>query len=350
VKEPPPNRPPHAEFDISCADLTCTFTDRSTDEDGIIVSRVWDYGDGTTGEANSHTYAQPDKYKITLTVTDDDGAVDSRTKDADVKAPPAENQPPLAAFSFNCTDLTCSFNSGGSSDVDGTITSTAWDFGDGGTSNDPNPSHTYQSANNYNVKLTVTDNDGADGSVTQQVTVSAPNQAPTAAFAPSCTDLSCSFNSDPSSDADGSITSWHWTFGDGSSSDEQNPSHTYASANTYTVTLTVTDNDGANDSESQQVTVNAPNQAPTAAFAPSCSDLSCSFSSDPSADSDGSITAWHWNFGDGQTSDERNPSHTYASANTYTVTLTVTDNRGASDAATSQVAVTLPNQAPLTLR
>ena len=193
----------------------------------------------------------------------------------------------------------------------------------------------------------MTDNDGASDSETQQVTVTAPNQAPTAAFAPSCTDLSCSFDSDASSDPDGNIAGWHWTFGDGSSSDEANPSHTYGSANTYSVTLTVTDNDGATDSETQQVTVNAPNQAPTAAFAPTCSDLSCSFNSDASADPDGSITGWHWNFGDGDSSDERNPSHTYASANTYTVTLTVTDNRGASSAATSQVGATLPNQAPL---
>jgi PKD repeat protein len=350
VTEPPPNRPPHAEFDISCTDLTCTFTDRSTDEDGNIVSRLWDYGDGTTGEATSHTYAQADKYKITLTVTDDDGAVDSRTKDADVKSGPSGNQPPLAAFSFNCTDLSCSFNSGGSSDLDGTIVSRTWDFGDGTTSTDPNPSHTFTSAGNYNVKLTVTDNDGANGSVTQQVSVSAANQAPTAAFAPSCSDLSCSFNSDASSDPDGNITSWHWTFGDGNSSDEPNPSHFYTVGNTFSVTLTVTDNDGATGSEIQQVTVNAPNQAPTAAFAPSCSDLSCSFNSDASTDSDGSITGWHWDFGDGNTSNDRNPSHTYASANTYSVTLTVTDNRGASDAATSQVGVTLPNQAPLAQR
>jgi PKD repeat protein len=200
------------------------------------------------------------------------------------------------------------------------------------------------------VKLTVTDNDGANGSVTQQVSVSAANQAPTAAFAPSCTDLSCSFNSDASSDPDGNITSRHWTFGDGNSSDEPNPSHSYTVGNTYSVTLTVTDNTGATGSDTQQVTVNAPNQAPTAAFAPSCGDLSCSFNSDASADPDGSITGWHWDFGDGSTSNDPNPSHTYASANTYSVTLTVTDNRGASDAATSQVGVTLPNQAPLAQR
>jgi PKD repeat protein len=347
VKEPAPNKPPRAEFDVSCSDLTCTFTDRSTDEDGNIVSRLWDYGDGTTGDASSHTYAQPGKYKVTLTVTDDDGAVASRTKDAEAKSPPPENQPPTAGFTFNCTNLSCSFNSDPSSDPDGNISSWHWTFGDGGSSDERNPSHTYGSANTYSVTLTVTDNDGANGSLTQQVPVSAANQAPTAAFAPSCTDLACSFNADASSDPDGNITSWHWTFGDGNSSDEQNPSHPYTAGNTYTVTLTVTDNDGATGSETQQVTVNAPNQAPTAAFAPTCSDLSCSFNSDASADSDGSITGWHWNFGDGDSSDERNPSHTYASANTYTVTLTVTDNRGASNAATSQVGVTLPNQAPL---
>jgi PKD repeat protein len=346
VQEPPPNRPPHADFDVSCTDLTCTFTDRSTDEDGNIVNRVWDYGDNTSGEATSHTYAQPGKYKITLTVTDDDGAVGTRTKDADAKAPPTENRPPVAAFSFNCTDLSCSFNSDGSTDLDGTITSQTWDFGDGTTSNDPNLSHTYGSSGTFNVKLTVTDNDGASGSVTQPVTVSA-NSAPTAEFSFNCQDLSCSFDSRGSSDPDGTISSQVWDFGDGNSSTDPNPSHTYGSSGNFTVQLTVTDNDGASSSVTHQATGAAPNQAPTAAFVPTCTDLACSFNSDASADPDGNITGWHWTFGDGASSDERNPSHTYASANTYSVTLTVTDNRGAPGATTDQVAVAQPNQAPL---
>ena len=83
------------------------------------------------------------------------------------------------------------------------------------------------------------------------------NAAPTAAFTPNCTDLSCTFT-DGSSDTDGTIASWSWDFGDGSGSSAQSPSHTYAADGTYTVTLTVTDDGGATGTTSQSVTVAAP--------------------------------------------------------------------------------------------
>ncbi len=80
------------------------------------------------------------------------------------------------------------------------------------------------------------------------------NQAPTADFSASCTDLTCAFT-DASDDADGTVASWSWTFGDGGSSPDQSPTHSYTTAGTYTVTLTVTDNDNATDTASQAVTV-----------------------------------------------------------------------------------------------
>jgi len=128
---------------------------------------------------------------------------------------------------------------------------------------------------------------------------------------------------------DGSISAYSWTFGDGGTSTTQSPSYTYAAAGTYTVTLTVTDNQGATNSVSHTVTVSSGNQPPTAAFTSSCSGLTCAFTS-TSSDPDGSISAYSWNFGDGGTSTVQNPSHTYAvGGTTYTVTLTVTDNQGA---------------------
>lgn len=85
------------------------------------------------------------------------------------------NTPPTATFTSSCTQLACSFDGSGSSDPDGTITSYAWDFGDGSTGSGATPQHTYASAGTYTVKLTVTDDDAGTGTVSQQVQTDAPN-------------------------------------------------------------------------------------------------------------------------------------------------------------------------------
>ena len=82
------------------------------------------------------------------------------------------NNPPVASFTYICTGLTCTFDGSGSTDSDGSIVSYAWNFGDGGTATVVAPSHTYAASGTYPVTLTVTDNGGATGSQTQNVTVS----------------------------------------------------------------------------------------------------------------------------------------------------------------------------------
>jgi serine protease len=84
---------------------------------------------------------------------------------------------------------------------------------------------------------------------------STSNLPPTSSFSASCTNLACSFDGSASSDDDGSIASYSWSFSDGNSASGQTTSHNFAAAGDYTVTLTVTDNDGATDSSSQTVTV-----------------------------------------------------------------------------------------------
>ncbi len=260
---------------------------------------------------------------------------------------PPENVRPTAAFTPVCEDATCRF-SDGSSDGDGTITGWQWDLGDGSSSSQRNPSHTYSGGGDFTVRLTVTDNLGAQGSVSKTVAAGpAGNQAPAAGFTSSCTDLDCAFT-DGSTD-DGSVTGWQWDFGDGASSNQQNPSHLYTDPGVYTVGLTVTDNEGRTGSVSQQVTAGTlPNQNPAADFSASCTELSCGFT-DQSTDSDGTVDGWSWSFGDGATSTARNPTRTYASAGTYTVTLTATDNLGATDQRSAPVTVTAPPPAGITL-
>jgi PKD repeat protein len=145
-----------------------------------------------------------------------------------------------------------------SSDPDGTISSYAWDFGDGVTGTGATAQHTYAAGGAYTVKLTVTDSQAASGTVSKQITVSSANVAPKAAFTTGATNLALSVDGSTSSDPDGTISSYAWDFGDGGTGTGATAQHTYAAAGTYTVTLTVTDNGGATNSTSQQIAVTAP--------------------------------------------------------------------------------------------
>jgi PKD repeat protein len=248
---------PTANFSYSTTDLTATFSDTSTDNDGTIVTWDWDFGDGYSSSIQNpvHSYAAADTYTVSLTVTDNDGGSDTASQDITVTEPP--NVPPSASFTYSTTDLTATF-SDTSTDSDGTIVTWDWDFGDGYSSSIQNPVHAYAAAGTYMVSLTVTDNDGGSDTASQDITVAEPpNVPPSASFTYSTTDLTATF-SDTSTDGDGTIVSWAWDFGDGNNSSIQNPIHSYAAAGTYTVSLTVIDNDGGSDIVNQSVTVNEP--------------------------------------------------------------------------------------------
>ena len=166
------NQAPTAGFSVSTSQLTASFTDSSSDSDGTIASRSWNFGDGNSSTATnpSHTYASSGTYTVTLTVTDNDGATDSTSQSVSVTGG-STNQSPTAGFSVSTSQLTANFTDS-SSDSDGTIASRSWNFGDGNSSSATNPSHTYASGGTYTVTLTVTDNDGASDSTSQSVSVS----------------------------------------------------------------------------------------------------------------------------------------------------------------------------------
>jgi PKD repeat protein len=172
--------------------------------------------------------------------------------------PDPENNPPTANFTFACTDLECTFTNL-SSDSDGTVTSSAWEFGDDGQSVNNNPQHTYSAADDFQVTLTVTDNGGAEGTVTKSVTVTEPAPgAPVADFTITCFSLDCTFEDDSQDSDGGTIVSWAWDFGDGATSNVQNPpSHHYdvPSLREFEASLTVTDNDGLSSTRRIRFTV-----------------------------------------------------------------------------------------------
>ena len=174
-------------------------------------------------------------------------------------------------------------------------------------------------------------------------TFALPNVAPAASFTTSpdtgIAPAQIAFTS-TSTDSDGSITSTQWDFGDGTSASGVSVSHTFTTAGTYTVSLTVTDNEGAASQTSSQIVI-AANRLPTASididretgFAP----LEINFSGTGSTDEDGSVTDYAWDFGDGVTAGGETVTHIYENAGTYTVTLTVTDDKGGTDTVTAQV-------------
>ncbi len=158
--------------------------------------------------------------------------------------------------------------------------------------------------------------------------------------------VAISFTSAGSSDPDGSIASYAWTFGDGGSSTAANPTHAYSAGGSYTVSLTVTDNQGAIGSDQAAVTVSgggggntAPTPVPGGPYGGQAG-TAISFSSAGSTDPDGSIATYSWSFGDGGSSALANPGHIYAAAGSFTATLTVTDNQGATGTAQAAVTVT----------
>ncbi len=154
----------------------------------------------------------------------------------------APNTPPSAGFSISANDREITFTDL-SVDADGTVASWLWDFGDTNTSTSQNPVHTYAVNGNYDVTLTVTDDDGDTGQIVKTIEATDVNKIPLADFSVAVAGTIATFT-DLSTDSDGTIASWLWDFGDTNTSTDQNPVHDYGLADVYVVSLTVTDNEG----------------------------------------------------------------------------------------------------------
>jgi PKD repeat protein len=166
-----------------------------------------------------------------------------------------------------------------------------------------------------------------------------PNVAPTASFSFTCAGLTCAVDGSASTDGDGSIVAFSWTFGDGSSATGAMATHTYASAGGYHVTLTLTDDDGAAGTATKFIVLDPPNAPPTASFTFSCTGLRCTYDGSSSTDTDGAVSAYGWTFGDGGTGNGVTAMHTYGHGGTYSASLTVRDDRGASATVSKDISV-----------
>jgi len=298
-----PGNPPVASFDFT-GDPEVSFTDLSTNSP---TSWSWDFGDGgsSTIQHPDHTYALNGTYEVCLTATNDVGS-DEFCDNVLIDSYLA----PSAAFVFS-GDPDVSFT-----DISSNLpTSWSWNFGDGGTSILQHPDHTYAENGTYNVCLTATNAAGSDMECHNVIIDS--YLAPAAEFI---------FSGDPDvsfTDISTNLpTSWFWDFGDGFTSTEQNPEHVFTENGTYYVCLTAT-NDVGSDVSCQYVLIDSYEFAPEASF---------TYYSDPSVFfidfSTEEPNEWYWDFGDGFTSTDQNPTHVYAANGTYIVCLTATNDVG----------------------
>ncbi len=249
--------------------------------------------------------------------------------------------PVIPTFTYNITcqtDYEISF-SNSSTAPGGQIASYYWDFGDGTNSTAANPVHIFPGGGPYTVYLYVYDTSGCYDSVFQSIS---PALLPVANFSwtGNCAGTPIQFTDLSVSPGD-PVTGWIWNFGDGNASALQNPTHVYGSGGAFLVTLTVTTASGCSDVHNMMVAIDFP---PVADF-----DFSLSCWGDPTTFTDqsytigpGSIIAWAWDFGDGNTSSVQNPVYTYGVAGAYTVSLTVTASNNCTSTFTQTVNVYIP--------
>jgi len=285
----------------------------------------WDFGDGTTSSEKDpiHTYRSTGVYNVTLAVSNAYGTYNYTLKNvsitdtlkADFSATNNQGSSPLRV-QFTDTSI-------GS----GNTSSFLWNFGDGTTSTERNPTHTYNRTGQYTVALTVTNPCGATNSTLKSNYVSVGN-VPVADFVGTPTNGLAPLDVQFTDRSQGANLSYSWDFGDGTTSTAKDPKHTYTAEGNYTVKLTVSNVYGTNTATKDKYIVVG--LAPRADFQ---ADVLSGIAPHPVQFTDlskGNPTSWHWEFGDGSTSTEKNPKHTYQNSGYYDVTLTVKNAYGQS--------------------
>ncbi len=204
----------------------------------------------------------------------------------------------------------------------------AWDFGDGTLSDEQNPEHVYAKPGTYTVRLAVKNVAGtASETRTGYITVREA-VIPAADFTVNATSGESPLAVGFTDTSTGKPMAWEWDFGDGAVSTEPDPAHVYEVPGTYTVKLTVENSKGSTTA-ARDVTAEVPVPAPPiASFAVDATSGEAPFAVAFTDTSLKSPTAWAWDFGDGNASDEQNPTHVYASPGVYTVALTATNDLG----------------------
>jgi PKD repeat protein len=311
---------------------TVTFDGCSSYDPGGGHCEKWrfDFGDGNIYESvycsTTHEYDDDGVYTVILKVWDDEWDTDTVEHDITVY-----NNPPVADFTFTpfypSTADTIQFTDT-STDMDGTIVAWSWNFGDGQTSNEQNPTYQYDHAGTYTVVLMITDDDGDTDDISKQITVTniPPVADPNGPYEAECYEP-LQLDGSGSYDTDGEIIEYFWNLGDGNTATGPYPTHTYTAEDVYTISLTVTDDEGDTDTETTTATVIDP-EVNVDAGGPYSGETGITIQFTGSANSGTPPYSWFWDFDDGNTSSEQNPTHTFELPGEYTVYLSVTDSLG----------------------
>ncbi len=342
---------PIADFNYTAAPLSITdstifcnnifqFNDLSThiapyDDSLSVVTWQWTFNGASPSAVSNPNFSflTEGNHTINLIVTDNRGCMDTISRNVITNNPPIADfvVPPVCGLVANFTDASYD------STLGGTITNRYWNFDDGNTSTQTDPTHTYAAQNTYNVELIVVDNSGCTDTIVKPYR---NNEYPVADF---ILPLNCGLTQtfiDSSSDPVGEPLAWYWNFVDtiiGNALTQQNPSFTFPSQDTFMVRLIVVDTAGCSD------TIVKPYQSkesPVAnfTFVNVCFGDTMTFL-DSSTTNFATINAWSWNFGDGNVANIQNPTNLYNEDGNYNVQLIVRTDLGCEDTVTKPVLI-----------
>lgn len=324
---------PDFTFSVSCTQGIVQFNNLSQANGSIITGYLWDFDDlSMSGQVSpAHYFSATGTYDVTLYVHNNRGCMDSLTI-------PVNIAPGLSWDFTASTECVGEFTQFNDFTLNPAVPAVAWlwNFGDGSSSTLEDPVHLYALSGTYNVMLTVTDANGCTYNVLHNITV---NPAPVANFSSTIvTQGNPTVFTDLSITMLGFVSAWQWDFGDGiGTSNQQHPAYTYSGPGTYLVTLIAFNNFGCSDTITLPVTV-----LPLV-MADFTSDTVCAKTpmtfTDLSVTGAGTIDFWYWDFGDGYSSNQQHPQHTYFTSGVFTVTLIATNTAGISDTIQHQVLV-----------
>lgn len=305
---------------------------------GQSLSYAWNFGDGSTGTGSNpaHSYSAVGSYSVTLTVIDAGGAASTAKATATVDAAPSAS----AGGPYKGTaGAALEFDGSKSRGPSGQSLKYAWNFGDGGSASGETASHPYRLKGSYTVRLTVSDAIGGSSTATATVSISGETIANAGGTYNGLPGAAIQFNGAKSTGPVGQKLSYAWKFGDGSSGTGSNPTHKYAHDGVFPVTLTVTDGIGGTDSSTTAATVSSGLVANTGGPYTGTVGSVIAFDGKASTGPSAAGLTYEWSFGDGSKGTGVTPTHGYAKAGTYTVSLTIGSTGGPSDTAKTTASI-----------